>query len=217
MGVCHHGSKSRIERFFFETTYSPSLEFQHQKENRYAPLVQEIFETGSTIYRQMHTFVAAGDPVMKGVDTNLSVGGLSILCSRNLPEQDTVQVEKICNWCRGGGRKEAGGGGGGAEEEEEGDRGVAAAAEAGGGGGAAGAAARAAAGACVRGAEAEPGEWDGDAGADGGAGGAAAASAGGGAAGGGGAGRDKRAGRRAGRAHLHSVFGAEGGVFWRDG
>ena len=58
---------------------------------------------------------------MKGVDTNLSVGGLSILCSRNLPEQDAVQVEKICNWCRGGGRKEAGGGGGGAEEEEEGD------------------------------------------------------------------------------------------------
>ncbi len=115
----------------------PALQTLATTRPEFSPLVQQIFETGSTIYRQMHTFVAAGDPIMKGVYTNLSVGGLSILCrSRNLPEQDAVQVEKLCCWCLGRGKKnlKAGGGGGGAEQEEEGDGVGAAAAEAGGGG-----------------------------------------------------------------------------------
>ena len=99
-----------------------------------SPLVSGLFETGSAIYRQLHTFVAAGDPLMKGVDTNLSVSGLSILCSRNLSEEDALQVETICNWCVGGRKKEAGGGGG-AEEEEEAGGGGAGAADGGGGAG----------------------------------------------------------------------------------
>ena len=73
-----------------------------------SPLVSGLFETGSAIYRRLHTFVAAGDPLMKGVDTNLSVSGLSILCSRNLSEEDALQVETICNWCVGGRKKEGG-------------------------------------------------------------------------------------------------------------
>jgi hypothetical protein len=144
-----------------------------------SPLVQEIFETGSNIYRKMHMFVAAGDPIMKGVDTNLLASGLSILCSRNLPEQDAVQVEKLCGWCLGRGQKKAGGGGGGAEQEEEGDGVGAAAAEAGGGGRVVPAEGSGGGGAA---AAAEGGGGGGAAAAEGGGGGAAAAAEGSGGA-----------------------------------
>jgi hypothetical protein len=140
--------------------------------------VTEIFEKGSTIYRNVHSFVAAGDKMMSSVDSNLSTDNFSILCSRNLPEEDAVQVETFCDWCVGGGKKVAGGGGGGAEAREEGDSVGANAAEACAGRGGRAAAAEAVGGGKAAAAEGSRGGGAAAAEGGGGGGGGAAAAAG---------------------------------------